>query len=186
MTIAWQTIDEAIKSAVSTCAGNAQTRWKWEPSKVRGKVTLSLKRSPVRPLGRDSRRRTYESGALSAEQVGQRAFSVEVRCESDKGSPSDATPTAAADVLSQVMTRLYRPSILLALRTAGAAVVQVGNIARTEYKVEGREYDAAIVEVTFHCADVDPDGDDYWIETVNGTLTLTSDTSDRDVPLVVA
>ena len=119
---------------------------------------------------------------MSAEQVGQRVFSVEVRCESDKGSPSDATPTAAADVLSQVMTRLYRPSIPLGPRTAGAAVVQVGNIARTEHKVEGREYDAAIVEVTFHRATSTRDGDDYWIETVNGTLTLTSDTSDRDVP----
>jgi hypothetical protein len=189
MSIAWSTIDAAIKAAVSACAGNVQARWKWEQSKLLGKVTIKLKRSPVRSFGRDLRRRAYDADddVLNAEQVGQRAFQLEVRCESDRGSPSDTAPVAAADVLAQVMTRIYRPAILAALRTAGTTVVQVGNITRTEYKIEGREYEAAIVEMTMHCTDVDADGDDYWIESVNGTLTgETSDTIDRTVPIVVA
>lgn len=187
MTIAWRSIDEAIKAAVSSCAGNVQARWKWEPVKVLAKQTLKLKRSPVRSFGRDLRRRTYSSGTLDAEQVGQRAFQLEIRCESDKGSPSDSAPVAAADVLSMVMTRIYRPSVLATLRAAGTTVAQVGNITRTEYTVEGHEYEAAIVELTMHCTDVDADGEDYWIETVNGTLTgTTPDDSDRGVPIVVA
>lgn len=187
MSIAWRTIDTAIKAAVSECGGNVQARWKWEPSKVRAKVTLLLKRSPVRSFGRDLRRRTYADGELGASQVGQRAFQLEVRCESDKGSPSDTAPVAAADVLAQVMSRIYRPSVLAALRAAGTTVVQVGNITRMEYKVDEREYEAAVVELTMHCADVDADGSDYWIETVNGTMTLTTpDDDDRVVPIVVA
>src|SRR5690349_654020 len=130
MTIAWSTVDAAIKAAISGCADDAQVRWKWEPSKLRARVTLSLKRSPIRSFGRDHRRRTYDAGTdtLNAEQVGQRAFQLEVRCESDRGSPDDTTPRAAADVLSQVMTRIYRPAVLAALREAGTTVAQVGNI----------------------------------------------------------
>lgn len=186
MSIAWRTIDAAIKSAVSSCADNAQARWKWEPSKVRGRVTLLLKRSPVRSFGRDMRRLTFANGSLATARVGQRAFQLEVRCESDRGSPKDEAPVASADVLAQVMTRVHRPDVLDELRTAGATVAQVGNITRTEYKVADREYDVAIVELTMHCADVDDDTEMYWIEEVNAELTMsTSDTSERVVPIVV-
>lgn len=188
MTIAWATVDAGIKAAVSSCADDAQARWKWEPSKVLARVTLKLKRSPLRMFGRDLRRRVYDAGddVLNASQVGQRGFQLEVRCESDRGSPSDTTPRAAADVLSQVTTRIYRPSVLAALRTAGVSVSSVGNITRTEYKVEGREYEAAIVEIAMLCVDVDPDGDDYWIETVAGALTVeTSDTTERTVAIEI-
>jgi hypothetical protein len=172
--IAWATVDAAVKAAVTTASGVTNARWKWEPSAVRAKQAIDLKRTPVARLGTDERRYVDEGDERIGVQVGQRSFSVEVRCTSDKGSPSDTTPLDSADILSLLMTRIWRPSILDALRMAGVAVSTIGQIVRSDFKVEGREYGLSIVTVTFLVADVDSDSDDYWIETANGTFTVTT------------
>ncbi len=193
--IAWATLDAAIKAQVLACAPVTDVRWAWEPSKFTKPVRIRMKRSPISVVGMDARVHDYDADddALYAYQVGARTFSVEIRCESIKGAPSDSAPVDCADVLSVLVTRLRRPSVVAALKAGGCSISSFTGIVRTTYEVEEREYGLAIVTVTMLAADVDLDtsamdasdtvGADDIIETATGDLTGTSpDDSDRVVP----
>jgi hypothetical protein len=177
--IAWATIDAALAAAVTTASGVSDVRWKWQPPKMRaaGNATgasIDLKRSPVSRFGKDETLYTAGVASLEAYQKGQRSFALEVRCTSDRGAPSDSAPIDASDVLSVLMTRIYRPSVLAALRTAGVALSTMGAIVRSDFTVDKREHGLAILTLTFLCADVDTDTDEYWIESFTGTLVVTT------------
>lgn len=185
--IAWQTVDEALASAVATASGVTDVRWRWQPPMMRQAQRIYLERGPVTLLGVDERRRAMSgatpwnfadpfplgsSGSLGGSQVGQRSFGIEVRCETHRGMPSDAYQVDASDILSVFVTRIRRPSILDDLRTAGMSLSAIGPIVRQAYNDGVRDVRASIVELTFLCADVDTDGADYFIETVNGDLVV--------------
>ena len=188
MPVAWKTIGDALKLAMQQTSGLDDVRWRWQPSTVRKKTCLDLKRSPVAIVGVDERRRKYDAQAdrNDATQVGQRSFTLEVRCKSQYGAPDDDEPKDAADVLAQIATRIRRPSILAALAEAGCALSSVGAITRMDYEVDGREYGLAVMELVFLAADVDRDGDDPFIEHVHGTISVHGpDDSVHTVPFSV-
>lgn len=180
--IAWATIDAAIKSAISTASGVTEIRWKWQPSAMRAAISIDLRRSPVEVIGQDERVHRYTAPSVDpvvaesfkAYQRGQRRFAVEVRCYSDRGAPSDTAPIDSADILSVLVTRMYRTSVLDALTSAGCALSAISSIVRSDYSVDKREISLAIVTLTFLTADVDLDTDEYWIETVLGNLVVTT------------
>ena len=174
--IAWATIDAAVKAAIVAASGVQDVQWHWQPGAMRALVSIDLKRSPVARLGTDDRSYDYDAiaGTLTATQRGQRSFVVEVRCTSDRGEPSDTTPVDAADVLAQLMTRMWRQSNLNALATAGCALSSIGQIVRQDFAVDGRDYGLAIVPITFLCADVDADTTEDWIDHFAGELVVTT------------
>lgn len=180
--IPWRTIDEAIAAAVKTTSGVNDVRWKWQPAQMRAaggaaptpKASIDLKRSPVVRIGSDERLYDEVGDTLAAKQRGQRSFTVEIRCTSSKGSPSDTAPTDPADILSVLVTRMWRSSTHAAFRAAQCGLSTAGQIVRTDFTVDGREHGLAIVPLTFLCADVDADSDEYWIDSFAGNLVLTT------------
>jgi hypothetical protein len=163
------TIEAAIKAAVASCSGVADVRWVTDTSKMRGVdgMSIDLRRSPLEPTGHDERRRVTSGGAWNATQVGQRVMRVTVRAESTKSAPD-----TGMDALGRLRTRIYRPAILSDLREAGLSLQNVGPIADYDASTVGRSLAAAACELVFNVADTYADGADPWIETVNGTATL--------------
>lgn len=174
--IAWATAEAAIKSAVQDASGVTDVAWRHEPSKMRGKITINLERSPMTVVGSDERRRAYDAAdGLVATQVSARQFRVVLRCESDKGTPSDTTYVDSADILGLLQTRIRRPSIIADLRAASMALSSVGPATRVEYRSDGRAISAAVVELVLLIHDADVDGSDDWFNSVEAT----SDTLDH-------
>lgn len=185
--IAWSDIDAALSTAIATASGVSDVKWRWESPSMRQAERIYLERGPVTVLGIDERRQVggtaqpwtfaqaFPLGVTpdpDAYQVGQRSFQLEVRVETHRGMPSNTAPVDAADILSRLVTRIRRPTILADLVAAGMSLSAIGQIVRQAYNDGTRDVRAAVVSLTFLCADVDLDGADYFIETVNGDLVV--------------
>jgi hypothetical protein len=188
--IPWATIDAALVVAVKAASGLTDVTWRWQPSAMRKPQYILLERSPATATGVDVRERKRDPlpradlSTIVVRQHGWRTFSLELRCVSDVGKPSDTAPKDASDLLGLVQTRIRRPAVLDALRTAGVALSTIGPIFRQAYSVEGREMRASIMSLVFLTADCDEDGAGEAIEHVTGTVTVESpDESEVEIPI---
>jgi hypothetical protein len=183
--IAWSTIDAALVVAVKAATGLTDVFWAWQPSAMRKPQYIRLERSGLTALGQDERRHRREildpvpdepafPDRALGRQKGQRTFSLELRCVSDVGKPSDTAPKDPTDILGEVQTQIVDPFVHDALHTAGVAVSIVGPIIRQTYSVEGREMRAAIMSLTLLATDYGTEREVDTIETVTTpTLTVT-------------
>jgi hypothetical protein len=187
--IPWATIDAALVVAVKAASGLDDVFWAWESSGMRDPQYMRLDRSPLTATGVDVRERKRVApraplSEITVRQHGWRTFALELRCVSDIGSPSDTAPKDPSDLLGQVQTRIRRPAVLAALRTAGVALSTIGPIFRQKYDVDGVEMRASIMSLVFLTADCDEDGAGEAIETVSGVVTVESpDESEVEIPI---
>jgi hypothetical protein len=183
--IPWATIDAALVVAVKAASGLDDVFWAAESSAMRDAQYIRLKRSGLTVIGQDERLHRREvldpvpdepafPDRVLGRQRGQRTVSLEIRCVSDVGSPSDTTPLDPADILGEVQTAINDPAIYEGLHAAGVAVSVVGPIIDQAYSVDGVEMRASIMSLVLLATDYGTEREADTIETVTTpTVTVT-------------
>lgn len=187
----WITIQEAIRVAVrdacglsdTNASGRASCAVVWAKSKEAGGHRPSphvdlLLRNPV-GVGRDETRTEYDedTDSITETQCGNRYFTVSIRIETDDQRPGSES---VADRAGKLRTRLFRQSILAALREATVAISEILPTQDFDYQEDDREVSVSITDVVFSAAenDVDTTSDGAYIKTVTITSKGTGDEPD--------
>lgn len=182
--IDWATIKPLIKAQVSELSGviDSAVRWVDEPSGPMDgfDLVIYLRISAVSGVGREEER--YESNGANDQTVtvvGQREFTLSIRCESFTQDITD--PRHAMNVVERVKTRFHRTSAVQDRLGAFAVGTNLGNTWFSFIDAGGRPIDTYIAD--FRCLTSDADEDltpdaGAWIGEVvtNGTVTSGSDT----------
>lgn len=129
-----------------------------------------------RSVGWDDLRRTPNpDGTFTMQSVGRRQITLGVDFFSlDRGLSGGAFVTMADDVLEDVCTKLWHPSVLDTLNGMGLVFEDQADILPLSYIVNDTELDAAHVDLTVALAVVDAASYTFvngWVQEVAGTGT---------------
>lgn len=170
----WATIKEAVRTAMETASGVADVFYQGEDEAAAFHAGdfLELRLRAPGALGIDEYRHEWDGAEVDFTIHGVRRFTIQVMAETMDQSVGE---TAPGQLLSDLRTRLRRPSILTALRAAEVAISEIRDVVEADYQSDGRRVSSASMEVVFNASEVDADtaaDGNGWIETVQ----LESDT----------
>lgn len=179
----WQTVQDAIAAAVAATTGANALDVFWRGSDratgLKDYPQIELVASSLVHAGVDEIRKSYSATPTPGRvvnHVGNRRLTVSIRIYNDDG----AVGRNALALADQLRTRLRRPSVLAALRTADVSLARIlGTVDGLEVDDgDGRLVSLSITDVLFLVAERDTDTPDTgdWIDTAAGSATIDGNT----------
>lgn len=183
------TLDEGLRAWAAALTGipAACVRWEGEPAVQHNGAVVFLRWVSEAPVGVDATHYTFAENAdplaeMTPTTTGNRVAVLQVDVEVHDQRPG----VNAHAIAARAMTRVRWPRLLAVLEGLGVAVAAVGQLATTDYTVDGRSVSRRSFEVRLNgtSSETDADGATSYIATV-ATAAHIDDPAGDDVPAAI-